>query len=498
MQGKTHLSHLFNFNKSTQMKPSEFLDLIDFIEGANGVISPENFSMSEKVDGSTTIIGYDDEGLFSQKCGFGDKLFRKGDEENGKAAAFLEVVDNPAFKRTMQSIRAAYDIKCVRVQIEMLLTEFSRSSTDLQVVLVPYKKENFGPKGGCFIVRVLDDDLHPIEEDGLIEEICKDLTTPEFIARPLSACQIDYEPFNISGWLQDFNAEFDEYKDDNGIINPKNKEVVAFLRDKQRELQNLLTSHFTSSKFGDFYEGIVVNCANGISFKMTSEKFKEKFAEFNSKGDDVPIPEQTGVWPVQHMAREILVNHIGDDCEPVGCLMGHFAPFTGPKGHGRMITYLAGLTNKFIIGVPATKQPFDEDRNMFTPEQRVEIINDYLKENHFDGKAVLIRPDSPARMCVYVLKNAVSEFGNKIRPVFIVGPDRAEMLKKYPDYDTDKSSTFPEKIVMTDRGENSVSGTMIREYIKKDDAKEIARLTGYSIEIAEKLISMYEENKSNN
>lgn len=493
MQGKTHLPHLFNFNKSTQMKPSEFLDLVNFIEENNGVISPENFSMSEKIDGSTTIIGYDDEGLFSQKCGFGDKLFRKGDEENGKAAAFLEVVDNPAFKKTMESIRSIYGIRCVRVQIEMLLAEFSRSSSSLQVVLVPYKKENFGSKGGCFIVRVLDDSLHPIEDDSLIDEICKDLTTPNFIARPLSDCQIDYKPFNVSDWLKAFNDEFDSYKD-NGIVNPKNKEVIAFLRDKQRELQSILTSHFTASMFGDFYEGIVVDCANGISFKMTSEKFKEKFAEFNSKGDDIQVPKQTGVWPVQHMAREILVNHIGDDCEIVGCLMGHFAPFTGPNGHGRMLTRLANLTDKFIIGVPATKQPFDEDRNMFTPEQRVEIINDYLDENGFNGKAILVRPDSPARMCASVLKNAVLEFGNKIRPVFVVGPDRSEMLKKYPDFGTDRSSTFPEKIVMADRGKNSVSGTLIREHIKKGDIKEISRLTGYSTKIAKKLVSMFEAN----
>ena len=130
----------------------------------------------------------------------------------------------------------------------------------------------------------------------------------------------------------------------------------------------------------------------------------------------------------------------------------------------------------------------------FTPEQRVEIINDYLDENGFNGKAILVRPDSPARMCASVLKNAVLEFGNKIRPVFVVGPDRSEMLKKYPDFGTDRSSTFPEKIVMADRGKNSVSGTLIREHIKKGDIKEISRLTGYSTKIAKKLVSMFEAN----
>lgn len=496
--GKTHLSHLFNFNKSTQMKPVEFLELIDYIKENGNVFSEDAFNVSEKIDGSTTVVGYDDEGIFVSKCGYSQN-FRKNNAEgvNGKAAAFLEIVDNGTFPAYLDELRKKYKQNCIRVQIEMLLAEFSRSSKDLQVILVPYKKEMFGSKGGAFIVRVIGDDLQPLpNQDELLKECCACLDTNEFIVRPITDTKIDFEPINLNGFISEFDNELKNYTDEVGIINPKNKEIITFLREKQQALQAYLTDHFTSSKYGDFYEGLVVSCKNGMTFKMTSEKFKEKFAEFNSKGDDIPIPEETGVWPVQHMAREILVNHIGPDCKPVACLMGHFAPFTGPKGHGRMFTAMTGLTNKFIVGVPESKQPFDKDRNMFTPQQRVEIINDFMKENEFEGKAILIRPDSPSRMCVSVLKAAVDIFGNKIRPVFVVGPDRADMLSKYPDFNTDLNTTFPEKNVLTDRGENNVSGTMIRKLIIEGDVEKIASLTGYSEEIAEKLVNMYESNLS--
>ena len=501
MEGKTHLSHLYNFNKSTQMKPSEFLELIDYIKENDNIFSEDAFHVSEKIDGSTTIIGYDDKGFFTQKCGY-NNIFRGTDAEgiSGKAEAFLEHGTNDVLASYLDRLRTQYKQKCIRIQIEMLLAEFSRSSSALQVILVPYKKEMFGSEGGAFIVRVLGDDLQPLpDQNDIIKEICACLDTNNFKVRPLSDTKINFEPINLSNFINEFDDGLKKYSNDVGLLNPKNKELLEYLRNKQRELQSYLTSFFTSSKYGDFYEGLVVVCNNGIAFKMTSEKFKEKFAEFNSKGDDnIEVPKETGVWPVKHMAREILVNHIGPGTETIGCIMGHFAPFTGPNGHGRMLTATASLTNKFIIGIPATKQPFDEDRNMFSPEQRVEIINDFLKDYNYEGKAVLVRPDSPQRMCVSVLKAAISEYGNKIRPVFIVGPDRAEMLSKYPDYNTDLNTTFPEKIILSDRGEENVSGTMIRKFIIEGNVDKIASLTGYSKDIAEKLVDMYKANSINN
>ena len=58
-----------------------------------------------------------------------------------------------------------------------------------------------------------------------------------------------------------------------------------------------------------------------------------------------------------------------------------------------------------------------------------------------------------------------------------------------------KVTTYPEKIVMRDRGEREVSGTKVRELIRQGDIDGIMEYTGYSKEIAKDLIDMRNRNK---
>jgi hypothetical protein len=85
-------------------------------------------------------------------------------------------------------------------------------------------------------------------------------------------------------------------------------------------------------------------------------------------------------------------------------------------------------------------------------------------------------------------------FGPKIRPVYIVGPDRADLFFKNKEFGTDETTTFPEKMVLADRGEDNVSGTKVRELIRKGDVDGIAEMTGYSKQIAQKLVDLREDN----
>ena len=85
-------------------------------------------------------------------------------------------------------------------------------------------------------------------------------------------------------------------------------------------------------------------------------------------------------------------------------------------------------------------------------------------------------------------------FGSNVRPVYIVGPDRAELVQNNSEFGTDPNTTYPEKIVMSDRGEGNVSGTKVRELIRKGDVDGIAEMTGYSKQIAQKLVDLREDN----
>lgn len=179
----------------------------------------------------------------------------------------------------------------------------------------------------------------------------------------------------------------------------------------------------------------------------------------------------------------------------VGILFGHFAPFTGPNGHGRMITALKKLgAEKFLIATPQNNKPFDDEREMFNADQRAEIINQYLNEQGLEGKAIaykMKRGGAKSQMGPLVAK-AAELFGLDIRPVFCFGPDRedlaSEVCNKFGDI---KDPNHCEYIVDYDRG---TSGTKVRELIKKGDVDGIVKETGYDKSIAEMLINLRNEN----
>ena len=51
---------------------------------------------------------------------------------------------------------------------------------------------------------------------------------------------------------------------------------------------------------------------------------------------------------------------------------------------------------------------------------------------------------------------------------------------------------------MSDRGEGNVSGTKVRELIRKGNVDGIAEMTGYSKQIAQKLVDLREDNLMDN
>lgn len=183
----------------------------------------------------------------------------------------------------------------------------------------------------------------------------------------------------------------------------------------------------------------------------------------------------------------------------VGILFGHFAPFTGPNGHGRMITTLKNLgAEAFLIATPQNNKPFDDEREMFDSEQRADIINQYLKEQGLEGVAIsykMKRGGAKSQMGPLVAK-AAELFGLNIRPVFCFGPDREDLASEVCNkFDEIKDPTHCEYIIDYERG---TSGTKVRELIKKGDIEGIMKETGYKKDTAEMLIDLRNKNLESN
>ena len=183
--------------------------------------------------------------------------------------------------------------------------------------------------------------------------------------------------------------------------------------------------------------------------------------------------------------------------EPTAVLFGCFSPFTGPKGHGRMLRFaFENGIKKFALVMPTKDDTKDSDRNIFTQEQRLEIAKLGAKECGFDADVFNVQTTNPLGM--------FREIASKIaRPVLIVGPDRKEQFEKLfltfnkeNECVTDPSEKDfgkGEMMGMTSRGNDNTSGTDVRCALKEKDKAKFISLTGYSDKIYKYLYNILYE-----
>lgn len=170
--------------------------------------------------------------------------------------------------------------------------------------------------------------------------------------------------------------------------------------------------------------------------------------------------------------------------KPLGVIYGCFSPFTGKYGHGRLLQRgeQEGIED-FIIVSPYKNQPIDNDRNMFTLEQKVKIAEAGCKDL---GYNILGAYTSKAHFFLDALYEYAEMFPD-YRLVLICGPDRADLYGKYcvpfgEDYELQDENDIGkfEILYCTDRGDKEVSGTKVREAIRNGDKEAFLEMTGYS------------------
>lgn len=172
------------------------------------------------------------------------------------------------------------------------------------------------------------------------------------------------------------------------------------------------------------------------------------------------------------------------DDRPLGVIYGCFSPFTGKYGHARLLDRgeQEGIED-FIIVSPYKNQPIDNDRNMFTLEQKVKIAEAGCKDL---GYNILGAYTSKAHFFLDALYE-YAEMYPDYRLVLICGPDRADLYGKYcvpfgEDYELQDENDIGkfEILYCTDRGDKEVSGTKVREAIRNGDKDAFLEMTGYS------------------
>ena len=170
--------------------------------------------------------------------------------------------------------------------------------------------------------------------------------------------------------------------------------------------------------------------------------------------------------------------------KPLGVIYGCFSPFTGKYGHARLLDRgeQEGIED-FIIVSPYKNQPIDNDRNMFTLEQKVKIAEAGCKDL---GYNILGAYTSKAHFFLDALYE-YAEMYPDYRLVLICGPDRADLYGKYcvpfgEEYELQNENDIGkfEILYCRDRGDKEVSGTKVREAIRNGDKEAFLEMTGYS------------------
>ena len=306
------IQHIYGGDQGQySMKPNDFLDIIKFIKSSNeGRLNAANTSISEKADGFSLRIGLDAEDKFFIESSHSGPIYDEGKfrqftidkkgETNpvteGYEDILLTLKNDPKLQKYLQSINTPSGIK---IQTESFYLPIGKGSEEddsvVSFVATWYKKEKLGTWATFVIINATDGKGRPMEADKVqkIKEDMVELSTPKIkfaFGDIPDFSEVDMTPeiAQVEEYINKIEQEYGQ-KIDDIVNNPSRKKPVQ--EQKRRIKQELLTLQkefakklgglIKSGKFGEEYEGLVFELANGVMFKVVSDRFKQAKKEYN-------------------------------------------------------------------------------------------------------------------------------------------------------------------------------------------------------------------------
>lgn len=267
MDGKHHLEHLFNDNKASQMKATSFLKILKYLHQTGDSFNETNYEVSEKIDGSSSFVGFDGFGFYFSKFGVSIKM-RKTEDVGYKYRDFFELLKQSGVSKVLSDWREKIGCEDIKVQLENVIPGASRDNDSVQAVLIKYDKSKIG--AGLVVTVQAIADIIPIEDPSIKEQVCDCLKSVGLQA--VSSTTLPTKEVDCSDIIEAALPVFD---------NPKLAKKVG-LSDLQQVLQERILSIYDKGNFGPDYEGLVFTSkADGSQFKVTSEVFKDLMYQHN-------------------------------------------------------------------------------------------------------------------------------------------------------------------------------------------------------------------------
>lgn len=305
---RTGIHHLYEPTGKYSMSPTDFLDVIKYLEQEHGgKISQTNTKINEKVDGFGFRFGLDASGkMFIETSHSGPKFdagvfSQYSQDKTGDVSPLAKnldlILDTLKKDSKLNAILNKHNTESgIKVICECFLVPIGKEDGDLiSFVVTKYRKDKIGSFATFVMFDVVDGEGNQLENyEQIINEI-KRISTNEikFDDNMASVKDIDLGP--IIQKINDTIKEIEEREGDkiDAIVNDpsrkkdamdKKRAIKAEILNLQKMVSDELQNIIPSSKFGDdntVPEGIVLNLANGILLKIVSSRFKEAKAEYN-------------------------------------------------------------------------------------------------------------------------------------------------------------------------------------------------------------------------
>lgn len=308
------IQHIYGGDQGQySMKPNDFLEIIRFIKNSNeGKLNAANSRLSEKADGFSLKFGLDANDKFFIESSHSGPIFDEGKFRQftigkrgqtdpvteGYEDILKELKNYDKLQKYLKSINTPSGIK---IQTEAFYLPIGKGSEEdnslVKFVATWYKKEKLGEWATFVVINATDGKGRPLEQEKVqkIKEDLKNLSTNGIrfdYGDILDFNEVDLTPEiqRVEKFINNIEKEYGQ-KIDEIIMNPSRKKpameqkrrIKQELLQIQKDFSKKLGSLIKSGKFGDEYEGLVYELANGIMFKVVSDRFKEAKKAYNQE-----------------------------------------------------------------------------------------------------------------------------------------------------------------------------------------------------------------------
>lgn len=284
---KVFISHL------DKMKPLDFIGLVSKIDMKfNGILSRDNISITEKIDGSALRIGQDENGKSFIESSTSTSMFNVGDfeardklkgysgEVGKKFDALLKGFKNDKkFQGVLSKFNNGLGIKVIG---EIMYTPMGIEELDdtIKFIRIHYDKTKLGKEWTFVPFKVVDLEGNDYPNTEKIKKAIYAISSSErkYVPPTLNiSSDIDIK-FEINKFKQDVIKKYDNL--DKLLVS--RKKIDKELKDKVKQeiltyqaiMSKKIISYVKNGTFGKDIEGIVLELKDGTTLKIVSDIFK--------------------------------------------------------------------------------------------------------------------------------------------------------------------------------------------------------------------------------